>query len=275
MRMRCSMQNAVDRLQRLLSVTLVVLLAATVALQIKAQGPPPAPMGGPFDPHDLSGYWELGLDDRSLPPAELTAAAKAKMPSMRDEDLISQRYCRPLGLPATMDPGRPLSIAQGRFEVLITAPVNAEHRHLYFHDKHVNPDIYDPSSVGDSIAHWEGDTLVVDTIGFHEKNGRMLIPGGGYRTPESHLVERYKLIQHGQVLSVTFTWTDPKVFATPHSYEFWYHRINGAFEERPGIGCNPWDSERSQFIERTFSPELKKKSDAAMVPPGGAPANKY
>jgi hypothetical protein len=239
-------------------------------LQVKAQGPPPALPPPPFDPHDISGYWELGPDDRSVPPATLTDTALAKMPEQRDLDLISKRYCRPLGTPQMMDAGRPLSITQGRFDVLITTPVNTAHRHLLLRDKHTAAELLDPFSNGDSIAHWEGDTLIADTIGFHEKDGRMLIPGGGYRTPDSHLVERYKLLKNGQVLSVTFTWTDPKVFSKPHTYEFWYHKINGPYEERAGIGCNAWDAERGAFIDRSFSPELKKKSDATMVAPGSA-----
>ena len=253
------------------AITIIAMSSLGVAV-----GQRPAGMNNaPFDPHDISGYWELSLDDRSVPPAELTPAAKTKMPEMRDADAISMLYCRPLGMPATMDPGRPLSITQGTYEILITAPVNSQHRNIYFRDNHVDPNIYDPSSAGDSIAHWEGDTLVVDTVGFHEKNGRLLIPGGGYRTPQSHLVERFKLSKNGQVLMVNSTWTDPKVFAKPHTYEFWYHRINEPFEQRPGIGCNPWDPERKELIERAFSPELKKKADAAMVPPGSAPAGKY
>ena len=269
--------------KRFLTRTIWSAVAAVTVLALSsggnlavAQGPPPPAYTGPFDAHDLSGYWELGLDDRSVPPAELTAAAKAKEHDMRDADAISMLYCRPLGTPATMDPGgRPLSITQGKYEVLITAPVNSQHRHLYFNNAHVDPNIYDPSSAGDSIAKWEGDTLVVDTIGFHEKNGRLMIPGGGYRTPESHLVERYKLIKSGQVLSVTSTWTDPKVFATPHTYEFWYRRVAEPFEPRPGLGCNAWDPERKELIMRAFSPELKKKAEAAMVPPGAAPKGKY
>jgi hypothetical protein len=246
------------------------LVAIVVVSQVKAQGPPP-PLPLPrFDPHDISGYWELGPDDRSVPNAVLTDAAIARLPEERDLDLISKRYCRPFGTPRMMDAGRPISITQGRFEVLITAPVNTAHRHLLFRDKHTDPEILDPSSSGDSIAHWEGDTLVADTIGFHEKDGRRLLPGGAFRTADSHLVERYKLLKNGQVLSVTFTWTDPKVLAKPHTYEFWYHKINGPYEQRPGIGCNAWDTERSGFIDRGFSPELKKKSDATMVEPGTA-----
>ncbi len=241
----------------------------------QAQQPAPQMPPAPVDMHDISGYWELGLNDRSIPPAVLTPAAKLNESKMRDADLISQRYCRPLGVPAMMDPGRPITIVQGTYEVTITAPANTQFRHLYFRDHHVDPNIYDPSSAGDSIAHWEGDTLVADTIGFHEKNGRMMIPGGGYRTPNSHLVERFKLIKNGQVLSVTSTWSDPKVFAKPHTYEFWYHRLPDTYEPLPGIGCNPWDDEYGRFIDRNFSPALKKKSDETMVPPGSAPTSKY
>jgi hypothetical protein len=251
-----------------------ILSFAVVALalvsQVHAQGPTPALAAPAFDPHDISGYWELGPDDRSVPAAVLTDVGIAKLPGQRDLDLISKRYCRPLGTPAMMDAGRPLSITQGRFEVLITTPANTAHRHLLLRDKHTPVEILDPTSTGDSIAHQEGDTLIADTIGFHEKEGRMLIPGGAYRTADSHLVERYKLLKNGQVLSVTFTWTDPKVLAQPHTYEFWYHKINGPYEQRAAIGCNPWDAERGAFIDRGFSPELKKKSDAAMVAPGTA-----
>ena len=67
--------------------------------------------------------------------------------------------------------------------------------------------------------------MVVDTVGFHGERGVTSIPGGGFKTEKSHLVERYRLLGNGSVLSVTFTWTDPKVFASPHTYEFRYSRM--------------------------------------------------
>lgn len=67
---------------------------------------------------------------------------------------------------------------------------------------------------GDSVGPWEGDTLVVDTVGFSDK-GITSIPGRGIRTPDSHFVERYRLMDSGERLLATFTWTDPKVFANP------------------------------------------------------------
>ena len=224
---------------------------------------------GPFDPHDISGYWELGPDGRSIPAADLTPDAKEVIKKVADEDMISYRWCRPLGMPAMMDNGRPLDMQQGRWEILMTPEANSSPRHLYLsRSQHIDPNIFDLSSIGDAVAHWEGDVLVVDTIGFHPKNGRLLIPGGGFRTENSHLVERYKLLKNGNVLSVTFTWTDPKVFRTPHTYEFRYSKVLGNYEPRPGIGCDPWDPERTEFVTRTFSPALKAKAEAAVVLPG-------
>jgi len=266
------MKSSIRNLTTILPMSLLLGTAfAVIPVSMQAQGGQGAAIAMPpyqFDAHDISGYWELGYDDRSVPVAELTPAGKAAMPKMRNLDLVSERYCRPLGMPATMDVGRPLSIVQGKYEVLITVPANSQHRNIYFMDKHTSPDIIEPASVGESIAHWEGDTLVVDTISFSEETGRVLIPGGGYRTPGAHLVERYKLLKNGQVLSVTSTWSDPKVFAKPQTYEYWYHRVLGNYEPLPAVGCNAWDKERAAFIEKSMSPELKKESDAALALPG-------
>ncbi len=126
------------------------------------------------------------------------------------------RWCNWVGMPTTMDVGRPLNIRQGAREIVIVAesPVTPV-RHLYLNRKtHIDKEIFDPTTSGDSIAHWEGDTLVVDTTGFEPTHGITAIPGGGFRTANSQLVERYRLLKDGAVLSVRFTWTDPSVFQT-------------------------------------------------------------
>jgi hypothetical protein len=155
-------------------------------------------------------------------------------------------------MPTATDVGRPLNIRQGAREVVIVpdSPV-APIRHLYLNRKaHVNPDIFDPTTSGDSIAHWEGDTLVVDTIGFEPTKGITEIPGGGFRTANTRLVERYRLLKNGTVLSVTFTWTAPAVFQAPHSYEFRYQRVARGYEPRPYQLCDPFDGERTAFLEQ-------------------------
>jgi len=106
----------------------------------------------------------------------------------------------------------PLDIRQGRIEVAIVAQAVSTARHIYTDGRgHVNPDTFDPTTNGHSIGRWEGDTFVVDTIGFAADRGITSIPGGGYKTADSHLVERYRLLNGGNQLSVTFTWEDPNV----------------------------------------------------------------
>jgi len=123
-------------------------------------------------------------------------------------------------------------------------------RHLYLNrTTHISSDVFDATTSGDSIARWDGDTLVVDTTGFEPTHGVTAIPGGGFRTATSHLVERYRLLKNGTMLSVTFTWTDPAVFAMPHSYEFRYQRLERGYEARPYARCDPFDTERATFLE--------------------------
>jgi len=70
-----------------------------------------------------------------------------------------------------------------------------------------------PSWYGESVGHYEGDTLVVDTIGFNTKTFV-----DNYRTPHSdklHVVERYHVIDGGKTLEVRFRVEDPETFNQP------------------------------------------------------------
>ena len=204
-------------------------------------------------PYDISGYWELPRDGRFVPPARLSPRVT---PAMIDAEARKTskaiRWCNWVGMPTTMDVGRPLNIRQGAREILIMAesPVTPV-RHLYLNrTTHIDKDTFDPTTSGDSIASWENDTLVVDTTGFDPNKGITVIPGGGFRTATSRLVERYRLLRDGIVLSVRFTWTDPSVFQTPHTYEFRYQRAEKEYEPRPYQLCDPFDQERAAFLEQ-------------------------
>ena len=180
----------------------------------------------------------------SLAPV-VTPALLAKQTA---HDAHAIRWCNFLGLPAAMDSPRPINVRQGRREIVINFETVATPRHLYFRPAHPNMEIFDPTTNGDSIARWDGDALVVDTIGFDGAKGVTMIPGGGYRTSESHLAERFRLLNDGALLSVTFTWEDTKVFRTPHTYEFRYQRAPRMYEAQPPLACNPFDEQRAAFL---------------------------
>ncbi len=201
---------------------------------------------------DLSGYWELPIDGRFVPPARLSPKVTSAMREAEARKTAKAiRWCNWVGMPTTMDVGRPLNIRQGAREIVVVAesPVTPV-RHLYLRKAHIDKDTFDPTTSGDSVARWEGDTLVVTTIGFDPNKGITEIPGGGFRTANTQLVERYRLLQNGAMLSVRFTWTDPSVFQTPHTYEFRYRRAEKEYEPRPVERCDPFDKERAAFLEQ-------------------------
>src|SRR5262245_41178807 len=205
---------------------------------------------------DLSGFWELNFDSRKVPRASLAAAVTRTRTAARAKgDAYAIRWCNLLGMPFLMDSGRPLDIRQGATTIIIAPENSSAPRYLYLsRSAHISDDIFDPSTNGDSIARWEGETLVVDTIGFHGEHGITAIPGGGFRTEKSHLVERYRLLQDGAVLSVTFTWTDPTVFRTPHAYEYRYYRLPSTYEPRQWLPCDAYDEDRAKFLETAPKP---------------------
>jgi hypothetical protein len=138
----------------------------------------------------------------------------------------------PIGnLPMMMASSPPINIVASRDEVLIGAESNRG-RFVYTDGRphrDVKAPSYVPTGFGDSIGHWEGDTLVVDTIGFaprvcDSRRPVMLVPGGGRAKDTTHLVERYRLVGPDE-LSVTFTWEDSTVFLAPHTYSYTFKRL--------------------------------------------------
>jgi hypothetical protein len=203
---------------------------------------------------DISGTWELTLDGRRVPPAKLTSSVtRAVQDDIAAKDVRSVRWCLPLGMPFTMGgTGRPLEIRQGsRYITIVAEATLAPVRYLYLsRTTHINKDEFEPTTSGDSIARWEGDTLVVDTVGFSGAKGMLAIPGGGYRTDATHLTERFRLLNNGAVLSVTSTWEDPAVYAAPHTYEYRYQRLPAGYEPRAPLPCDAFDPARVAFLEQ-------------------------
>jgi hypothetical protein len=205
---------------------------------------------------DLSGFWELHFDSANVPPAALTSAMKSEDPAVQyKHDMTAIRWCHFFGVPYVMG-ASPIDIihnVSGK-EILITTPVLNPTRHIYTDGRgRVSKDTFDPVSGGHSIGRWDGDTLIVDTAGFSDE-GVTRIPGGGRRTPDSHLVERFRLLDNGNRLSVVFTWEDAKVFQKPHTYEFRYYRAPKGTETRDQ-DCSANDEARGKYL---------------LEPPGGA-----
>lgn len=106
---------------------------------------------------------------------------------------------------------RPMYIVQAKKEVLLINESFAEIRHIYLSGRHT-PDLK-PSWYGDSIGHYEGDALVVDTIGFNDRTeiDRFHTP----HTAQLHTIERFHLTGGGKELQADLHVEDPGAFTTP------------------------------------------------------------
>jgi hypothetical protein len=120
--------------------------------------------------------------------------------------------CMPAGVPGFSSfIVEPVYFIQSPKEVLMVYVGNQEVRHIHMDVTHSrNPK---PSWYGESIGHYEGDTLVIDTIGLNNKTFV-----DNYRTPHTeklHVVERYRLVEGGKVLEANIRVEDPDTFNQP------------------------------------------------------------
>lgn len=121
-------------------------------------------------------------------------------------------------------------VVQQRDEVVFVGEMPMTRRIYMDGRKHPDMSVWEGSGVGHSIGRYEGNTLVVETVGFAGGG----IPGGGRATRQTILTERFRLTPDGKMLHATMTWDNPKIYQKPHTYEFFYQKMPDdayAFEE--------------------------------------------
>ena len=141
--------------------------------------------------------------------------------------LAAYQTCWPVGVPLILTQRENVQLLQQPDQVTILYQRDQQVRRIYLNRPHAKD--VKPSWYGDSIGHYEGDTLVVDTIGL---NGKARADRyGSFTTPELHVIERYRLVDDGQALQVDFTVEDPGAFNMPWHGTQKYRRTRGPIEE--------------------------------------------
>jgi hypothetical protein len=113
-------------------------------------------------------------------------------------------------------------IVQTDDTVMILVEMVHDARIVRMNQEHVSPDIR--TWLGDSVGHWDGDTLVVDTTNFRDS------PSLGQASRNLHVVERFSRID-ADTLLYGFTVEDPTVWAAPWSGEYvWPATDNKVYE---------------------------------------------
>ena len=102
-----------------------------------------------------------------------------------------RNQCWPEGVPFVFTNG-PTELVQDKDRVLILYVYDHQVRHVRLNAKH--PEHVTPSWYGDSVGHYEGDTLVIDTVGLKVGKYSMVDWYGTPHTDALHVIERYRLL---------------------------------------------------------------------------------
>lgn len=189
-----------------------------------------------------------------LTPAVLARAAKLKAAEkagyVRE---VSGMLCGQNGGPTMFQIRTPFEIFSGfdRFTLIFETEMNNQPRTIYM-DQKTQPDAVYPAFNGHSIGHWEGATLVVDTVGFVDR-GPLLGPVP--RTAQTHTTERFSLSADGKVLSNQITIEDPSSLLEPWAVTLQFDKKPNS-EQRFEVWC---DADLEAF--KTLDLEALKDAD--------------
>jgi hypothetical protein len=216
-----------------LAVASILVSSSAVSAQSKAPSATPAPQAA-FDPHDLSGVWFddhprlIRVQERywaytftmEAPPMTpwaqaLFNAAKPSFgpnaaPLTETNDPI-YHTCVPMGFPRIYLYPLPMQIIQAPGEVILLFEYDS-FRHQIYTDGRPHDTSLGPLWMGDSIGHWEGDTLVADTANFTDKT--WLDRMGHPHSDALHVIERFRRIDHDHLVD-DITIEDPKAYTKP------------------------------------------------------------
>ena len=193
------------------------------------------PLGesGPITPYAVTG--------RQPPPPYKPEVAQKVLESYKmrgvDEPMVR---CLPPGVPRTTLMGLfPMQIVQTPKTVVMLFEVFHIFRIIPIDAKH--PDDLEPSYMGDSVGHWEGDTLVVDVTGFNDKT--WLSGVGTIHSEKLHVVEKFTRVDENTIVYED-TVEDPVVLTGP-----WTR--HGTIMLRPGTRLREYECvENNQDMQR-------------------------
>ncbi len=204
---------------------LVLLLLAPPVHAVLEEAQPDDPAlrdrAVPAEIPNISGMWQVrGYDryikpmDGSLPPwqpwnktaFDERAAAEASGAPLYDPTAA----CYPSGIPRIIAAPYPVEIVQTPEATVFLYETQHLFRVVHMNQEH--PAAITPSFMGHAVGHWEGDTLVIDSVGFVPET--QIDEQGSKHSAAMHVVERIRKLEDGS-LEVLFTIDDPEAFTQP------------------------------------------------------------
>jgi hypothetical protein len=197
-------------------------------------GPPPVTFdpAHPYVPNNTGRQPTFRVADLSNP--NLTQFAKDGLKKSNDEVLAGKAMynresrCWMTGVPVYLfNPAQPTFWLQTPQKVVMIWQMDQQIRHIYLNVPHSQN--LKPSWYGESVGHYEGDSLLIDTIG--QTTATFL---DNFRTPHSdklHVTERYHLIDGGKAMQADVVVEDPAAFIQPLRVIHRWRRVQGTIVE--------------------------------------------
>ncbi len=215
---------------RLMILTAVLALSTTAA---HAQSTTP-PIGGVWTPFGAG----RGADPKLAPPPagplvlkpeyakpyEARRIADAEATKRGEPPASAAVLCSPYGMPRMMAVAiYPIEILQTPGQITIVTEAFSEVRRIFMNQPQLPIDEVPPGYYGHSVGRWDGDSLVVDTVGIKES-----VPGYNNlpHSSQMRITERFRLVTP-DVLHNQVTIEDPVVLEKPVTYTLAYRRLPG------------------------------------------------
>ena len=243
-------------------LTVAVALSLSPALWAQTSARPEVARNTP----DLSGIWiqspgrlqgRFSAEDAPLQPwaLEVYKANRQGVTNPGQSGLNGmdpEMYCLPEGVPRvyTMPPPFELVQVRGRIYMFFQSLQNPVPRYIYT-DGRGHPEGYPTTAMGHSVGHWDGDTLVVDTVAIDEVT--WIDDAGTPHSEALHVVERFRRVDHN-TLEIEFRFEDPKAFTKPWTAKKVY-KLTPDWQYIPGFACE--DRFKTDFEQKS----LRDKKD--------------
>ena len=190
------------------SLTLAALPAA------RAADPAPIPRTADGKP-DFSGFYDIPYTPNMARGKEETVPYTDRgRKAFADHDLKDDptANCWFPGVPRIMQSPYPAQIVQTKDFLVILFEYMHMFRSIPLNGR-PHPANMEPSFMGDSTGHWEGDTLIVDTTGLKDAPWTWLDTAGHQHSDALHVIERFTRLP--DKIDYSFTVDDPKMYSKP------------------------------------------------------------
>lgn len=188
---------------------------------------------------DLAGVYQIIPNAVTLPGGLKNAGSPAELPllpaaaeQMKSVDLKQDpaKMCVPVGpfrMMAREENKIELAQVRGKIVMLFEDLSRGVMRTIYLNRGH--PEKHELTWMGDSVGRWDGNTLVVDTMGFNDRT--WLNDAGAQHSDALHLVERIRPILDGKYVEYKVTAEDPKTLAKPYTYTRYYEKLKTEIQD--------------------------------------------